>query len=274
MAALSDADFRHRMGEAGRVLVSSEGYTWPQIAQQYIQLYEDIASQPIDQSVPSQARNFIHQIGSVSQELSRQFAREPVGLLEEPSARAYGVCHEAVIFYLEGQGSLVKDIERLLRQLIFDGIEVERHVISRNPAREQLAEHEAARSYLKMLRACMIWVKDFRIVVGIRPDSWCYLGDEQENEALFARRFLQISRDDLKKIFPAVAIMDRMVMVLAGFQGAFQVLRTCPGFLSRKISKGLRSSTSRNRTLSGRKWKRSECSWNRKSLTCVHGMRM
>ena len=83
MATLSDPGLRHQMGEAGLARVKSEGYSWPEIARQYIQLYEDLVSRPIDRSVPSQGPEFVEQIASTSRELERKSARESAGLLHE-----------------------------------------------------------------------------------------------------------------------------------------------------------------------------------------------
>jgi hypothetical protein len=128
---------------------------------------------------------------------------------------------KAAVFYVEGQEALYRAIRRLLGEEIFEDIDVEQYKISRNYSwGSGSREHEACRSYLRMLRACMIRVEDFRIVVGNPPFSWCYLGYEAD-DPMFADRVLQISRDKLGAVFPAVAVRDRMVMVPIGIRDAF-----------------------------------------------------
>ena len=134
---------------------------------------------------------------------------------------------------MEGQESLFTEIDSLLHRLIFDGIQVESGLIPKYYSMgSKDKDHETARLYLRMLKACMIREHDFRIVVGRRPDSWCYLGDEKKNEGVFADRFLQISREKLDVIFPAVAIMGRMVMVPVSFHSAFDGSAQMPWFLN------------------------------------------
>lgn len=140
---------------------------------------------------------------------------------------------KATVFHLDVQDALYKSIERLLRQTVYDAIEIERRVIpnSYNNMSGSVV-HDACRSYLQMLRACMIRVEDFRIVVGNPPFNWCYLGYEGSKPGdLDTKRFLRISGDNLNAIFPAVAINDRMVMVPGGFHDAFDGSTALPFFL-------------------------------------------
>jgi hypothetical protein len=139
---------------------------------------------------------------------------------------------KAAVFYLDSQDSYYRDIRRALEEHIFPGIDIDRYVISSSygPASE-LREHEACRLYLRMLRACMIRVEDFRILVGNPPYSWCYLGYESDSEHLFANRVLGIPRANLRAIFPAVAVRDRMVMVPNGIHDALEGAARLPWFL-------------------------------------------
>lgn len=138
----------------------------------------------------------------------------------------------AAVFYLDTQENYYRNIKRALEECIFSGIDIDRYVISSTYSLEsEQREHEACRLYLRMLRACMIRVEDFRIVVGNPPYSWCYLGHESESERLFASRVLSISRNRLGAIFPAVAVMDRMVMVPAGIHDALEGNARLPWFL-------------------------------------------
>jgi len=66
MTLLSNADLRHNMGRAGRDAVLKGGYTWPEIGKQFLHLYEQLKSKPIDKSVPKKAQDFRDQIISVA----------------------------------------------------------------------------------------------------------------------------------------------------------------------------------------------------------------
>jgi hypothetical protein len=139
---------------------------------------------------------------------------------------------KAAVFYLDSQDNYYRGIRLALEKCIFSGIDIDRYVISSSYSRaSEQREHEACRLYLRMLRACMIRVEDFRIVVGNPPYSWCYLGYESDSEYLFADRVLSISRENLGAIFPAVAVRDRMVMVPAGIHDALEGATRLPWFL-------------------------------------------
>lgn len=52
MTLLSSTDLRNEMGKAGREFVIENGYTWPQIAEQFMALYEQILAKPPENDVP------------------------------------------------------------------------------------------------------------------------------------------------------------------------------------------------------------------------------
>jgi glycogen synthase len=62
MTLLSDAGLRNRMGEAGYAAVSSGGYTWPAIAQQFYDLYLEAREGFEPRDMPSDARRYMSQI--------------------------------------------------------------------------------------------------------------------------------------------------------------------------------------------------------------------
>lgn len=68
MTLLSSPDLRNEMGAAGRKFVSSNGYTWPQIARQFIQRYKVLMDRPLDKNVPEEAGKFRKQIEEVAKE--------------------------------------------------------------------------------------------------------------------------------------------------------------------------------------------------------------
>jgi glycosyltransferase involved in cell wall biosynthesis len=69
MALLSNSDLRHRLGKDGRRYVSTRGFLWPQIAQQFIRLYKVLQEKPLDKSLPDMAEEYKNQIVKVAQEM-------------------------------------------------------------------------------------------------------------------------------------------------------------------------------------------------------------
>jgi len=68
MTLLSSPDLRNEMGAAGRKFVSSNGYTWPQIARQFIQLYKVLLDKPLEKNLPEEVGKFRKQIEEVAKE--------------------------------------------------------------------------------------------------------------------------------------------------------------------------------------------------------------
>ena len=73
MSLLSNSDLRNRMGEAGRAHVCSEGYTWPEIAQRFIELYKGLLRKSPDINIPARAEEFKDQIANVATEMEPVF---------------------------------------------------------------------------------------------------------------------------------------------------------------------------------------------------------
>lgn len=74
MTLLSNPDRARRMGEVGLARVSSGGYAWPEIAQQYIGLYEELVSHQVDRTVSPATAEFIDQIITEAQNISPEQA--------------------------------------------------------------------------------------------------------------------------------------------------------------------------------------------------------
>lgn len=143
---------------------------------------------------------------------------------------------KAAIYCLKSQQDLCRDIEQLLRENIFERIELKRMVVSDNYGRASAAEeHHSCRSYMRMLKACMIKVDDFRIVVDDgHGNSWYmgYMGIEGDPRGgSSSEKFLKIFHRSMTSAFPAVAVMDRMVMAPQGIHGAFEKSRDFPWLL-------------------------------------------
>ena len=66
MTLLSDSELRRRMGEAGHARVTGEGYTWPAIAEQFMELYRQLIEAPPDRKEPSEGYVYLQQILSLA----------------------------------------------------------------------------------------------------------------------------------------------------------------------------------------------------------------
>jgi hypothetical protein len=98
-----------------------------------------------------------------------------------------------------------------LRQNLYDDIEVLTYPMADS-------DRESAQAYLKLLRASLIKADDFRIAVEESNKQFWYLGDEP---ASWYRAALKLPREKMSALFPAVAVLDRMVMLPQDFQRAF-----------------------------------------------------
>ena len=140
----------------------------------------------------------------------------------------------AKIFSLESQKDSCDEIESLLRRYVFEGIQVQRLSISDDYKEEsESLEGIHCHWYLNLLKASMIKVDDFTIVVEDGQGNWWYWGSEGYGYGghLNGAKFLKILRDSMSSVFPAVAIMDRMVMVPQGIHEAFDKSREFSWFL-------------------------------------------
>lgn len=134
----------------------------------------------------------------------------------------------AKIFCLTSQKSMADEVERLLRDHIFKDIGCLRLEIgdgySRNPeAREQ----EYCRLFLRLLKASMMRVDDFAVVVTDGRGRWHYMGGVYNEEP----HLLELFAESMPSLFPAVAIMDRMVMLPHTVGDAFRRSRALPWFI-------------------------------------------
>jgi hypothetical protein len=140
---------------------------------------------------------------------------------------------KAEIFYLKRDEALRKRLENTLRQQIYADLEVRRYPVPESYGVASPAEaHGILRLYLQRLRASMIRVEDFRIVIGDPPGRWCYMGYEGGYAGdPKGDNFLQISSESFGSIFPAIAVMDRMVMVPHAIHDAFDRSAKLPWLL-------------------------------------------
>jgi hypothetical protein len=134
----------------------------------------------------------------------------------------------AQIFCLESQRPIAEEIKRLLERYVFDQISVDYLSISDDYSRSPSArDHENCRSFLRLFKASMISVDDFVIVVTDGKGRWYYMGGYYRNEPYL----LELLQDAMTSIFPAVAIMNRMVLLPYGVGDAFEKTRVFPWFV-------------------------------------------
>jgi len=120
---------------------------------------------------------------------------------------------KAQIFSLESQDRVRRLIETLLRSDFYQRISVEHLIYDDN---DKANAQRTGRSYLGLMKASTITVGDFTIETEDEAGHWGYYWDD----SLVKKHFLRLS-DELKTgVFPAVAIMDRMVMVPKGIHRA------------------------------------------------------
>jgi hypothetical protein len=118
----------------------------------------------------------------------------------------------AQIFYLLGQEELYRSISPLLKRYIFgdESIEIDRHVIGDDYATER------GQTYLRLLKASMISTHEFTLLVEDSEGGYQYMGYERSHRA----NLLRLHTKAVPAVFPALAIMDRMVMVPKGIHDA------------------------------------------------------
>lgn len=123
----------------------------------------------------------------------------------------------AQIFFLMQQKEACREIPALLRKHLYEEIGIQQLDVDGYG-------WQTARTYMNLLRASMVAEDHFRIGVEESNRRLWYLGYEDQRwyENWHA---LKISRSAMGEIFPAVAVMDRMVMLPHTFQKAFDTSR-------------------------------------------------
>jgi hypothetical protein len=141
----------------------------------------------------------------------------------------------AQIFCLKSQKKIAEEIETLLKRHIFEEIRVIRFEISddycRNAGRP---DHEYCRLFLKLFKASMIKVDDFAILVADGRGRWYYMGGSYKDEPFL----LELFQHSMSSVFPAVAIMNRMVILPHNVGSAFEKSRVFPWFVKPRDLEG------------------------------------
>jgi hypothetical protein len=135
---------------------------------------------------------------------------------------------DAQIFCLESQKRIAQDIEILLKRHVFDRMDVERLEISDDYSRSPGENDQThCRRFLKLFKASMVRVDDFAIVVADGRGRWYYMGGCYNDEPYL----LELFEDSMTSVFPAVAVMNRMVMMPHDVGDAFEKSRIFPWFV-------------------------------------------
>jgi hypothetical protein len=120
---------------------------------------------------------------------------------------------KARIFYLKSQQKLRRDIASSLRRIFYADIEIE-DLIYDDENEAQIKR--VGRSYLELMRASTASVdSSFNIVEEYEERGYYWYTD--------GKYMLRLPRNLKTRVFPAVAIMDRMVMVPREIHQAFEV---------------------------------------------------
>ena len=126
----------------------------------------------------------------------------------------------AIIFYLPDQLNLSETIRSLLRQRIHADLEVSLVAIDPN-YRESSEEHEhrRCREFIDFLRASLIASDPFAVVVKNDLETqWCYLGKINSAPDRAGYCF-ELKHKEMTALFPALVLMNRIVMLPEEFDG-------------------------------------------------------
>lgn len=119
---------------------------------------------------------------------------------------------KAQVFSLKSQVALRRAIARSLRTF-YEDIEIEHRVYDDDDNPKKIGE-----SYLQLLRASTIGVGAFTVEVEDQYGGWDYWDYAAEVER--AEHFLRLPHGAKEKVFPSVALLNRMMIVPQGLRDA------------------------------------------------------
>lgn len=133
---------------------------------------------------------------------------------------------KAKIFYIEKlQEDLCEAIATQLRNVIDMNIKIEEIAIPENYNFHSSKEtHKKMDLYVRMLRGAMIKINDFNIRLEYNSSNWCYLGSEHGEYTSYYSHSITLKEEQIKSIFPGVAIMNRMILLPSGVDVIFNDL--------------------------------------------------
>jgi hypothetical protein len=134
----------------------------------------------------------------------------------------------AQIFALRSQKELASTIESLIRTYVWQGISMERLEISDDYNEHSgQTEHDRCKLFLRLFKASMVRIDDFAVVVADGRGRWYYMGARREKEPYL----LELFQSSMSSVFPAVAVMDRMLILPHTIGDAFERSRAFPWFV-------------------------------------------
>jgi predicted RNA-binding Zn ribbon-like protein len=135
---------------------------------------------------------------------------------------------KAQIFSLKDQAELYERLKASLKRELYEDIQVTNEVYDLAaylPTSAADASHvdvlKIGRSYLELLRASMLRTAIFTLAVQHASDNWGYWDYEDDAKRAAYSLKAHYAPGGAAKLFPAVAVMDRMVMVPEGSHDAF-----------------------------------------------------
>jgi hypothetical protein len=154
------------------------------------------------------------------------------------------------VFCLKSQSQLAVTVESLLRSHLFHGLHVQRHEIADKFSDPRVFdENEQCQHFLDLFKQSMVRMHDFEIVIANRKGNWYYMGLYQQRRAALHSPYymehfrrttgknpemptlLELFEESMPSVFPAVAIMDRMIMMPHGVGDAIERSRVFPWFV-------------------------------------------
>lgn len=131
--------------------------------------------------------------------------------------------NKAKIFYLENcQEKLAKDLQRSLRQIIYSNLDIDLICIEKDMDSGKV-NRTKAEDYLQLLKAAIVKTKNFSLAVFVEHKGFWYMGNEaDQKKSEFGDYHFGVDSNNLEHIFPAIAIMDRMVMLPIGITGVLE----------------------------------------------------
>lgn len=123
----------------------------------------------------------------------------------------------AQTFSLQSQEELRTELTALLRSEVYRDIWVEHKVYDG----EDADSAAIGRSYLSLLRASMVSAGAFTLEVEDEFGSWGYW--DNDGDVAIAKHFVRLDHGSTPAVFPAVAVMDRLVMVPQRSRDAFDI---------------------------------------------------
>ena len=140
------------------------------------------------------------------------------------------------LFYLNRkQRQQFDEIEVFLKEYIYKNLMIEDLYILNYDDMDELR----CSQYINLLKSSVIKYEDFNIIIknnNSNEDVYTYFGGLSAYVYSTAR--MDISRERLETMFPAVAIMDRMVMLPTGIVNAFEVDKSRFSWLPKPLETG------------------------------------